>query len=455
MKYLVIFFLLLLITVIILLDRKQEPFQSNTTFTIRDTDDILPDVTNNNIGRIINITQYSIHQKKDKVMKALRFTRSAIILENVQNIEKYSLFFTFKTTNSNRRQILISKGNLYRVEIYNKSIFVKYKNQTIKFRTPVSTNSYENLLVSERPNKLIVTYKLEEKTLQSSSNVNTRENIILGCRYIDDRIINPFDGHLGDVRLYDTVVTMKEILNILDIKLDAPNSDLMYLKKCNFIPKGKTIASCRQMCEETRNCDQEYCTQICEECIDFNKCEWVPKPTLPPQVSPPDPDVPMPPKIKCYEGDGKIELLFKKPNDNYAPIREYIVSLKKSYKRDGIVKLLSFKNDRCGVDSCRFVIRGLDNQDYYNINVRAVNAVGMSEKSNEEIIAPNGERATRQISSALLETDDELKQTVLDDFDFDEGSCGANDYVNYDEHILDSVNEYNFEEFIKNAYLKK
>ena len=33
-------------------DRKQEPFQSNTTFTIRDTDDIL---TNNNIGRIINM----------------------------------------------------------------------------------------------------------------------------------------------------------------------------------------------------------------------------------------------------------------------------------------------------------------------------------------------------------------------------------------------------------------
>ena len=51
----------------------------------------------------------------------------------------------------------------------------------------------------------------------------------------------------------------------------------------------------------------------------------------------------------------------------------------------------------------------LDNQDYYNINVRAV-SVGMSEKSNEEILAPNGDRQSHQISSALLETDDELKQ---------------------------------------------
>ena len=120
----------------------------------------------------------------------------------------------------------------------------------------------------------------------------------------------------------------------------------------------------------------------------------------------------MPPKIKCYEGDGKIELLFKIPNNNYAPIREYIVSLKKSYKRDGIVKLLSFKNDRCGTDSCKFVIRGLDNQDYYTVSVRAVNSVGMSEKSNEQILAPN-DRQTRHISSALLDTDDELKQKVL------------------------------------------
>ena len=39
------------------------------------------------------------------------------------------------------------------------------------------------------------------------------------------------------------------------------------------------------MCEETRNCDEDYCIQICEECIDFNKCEWVPR-AHPPQNEP-------------------------------------------------------------------------------------------------------------------------------------------------------------------------
>jgi len=438
-----------------ILNKKKESFQNNTVLTIRDTDNILPDLDNANIGKLININKYMLHTKKNKVVKALQFSRSALILENVQNMTQYSLFFTFKPQNSRVKQILISKGNLYRVEIFKRNIFVKYKNRAIKFRTPVSNNSFENMLVSERPNKLTVTYKMEEKSIDSSSNVSTTENIVLGCRYFDEKIINPFRGHLGDVRLYDTIVTMKEILNIIDIKLDAPNSDLKYLKQCNFTPKGKTISSCRSLCEKQRNCGEDYCFQICEECIDFNVCEWVPKPTLPPVITPPEPDVPMPPKIKCYEGDGKIELLFKIPNNNYAPIREYIVSLKKSYKRDGIVKLLSFKNDRCGTDSCKFVIRGLDNQDYYTVSVRAVNSVGISNKSNEEILAPNGDRPTRQISSALLDSDDELKQKVLDDFNFDDSSCGATDYVNYDEHILDSVNEYNFEEFIKNAYLKK
>ena len=445
----------MIISTIIIFSKNKELFQNSIVFTIRDNEDILPDLTNTNIGKLINIDRYMLHTKKDKVIKALQFSRSAIILENIQNMPQYSLFFTFKPHNSSMKQILISKGNLYRVEIYNRHIFVKYKNQSLKFRTPVSNNSFENMVISERPNKLIVTYKMEEKTLDSSSNISTTDNIVLGCRYFNERIINPFRGNLGDVRLYDTIVTMKEILNIIDIKLDAPNSDLKYLKQCNFTPKGATISKCRSLCEKQRNCDEDYCFQICEECIDFNVCEWVPKPTPPPLISPPEPDVPMPPKIKCYEGDGKIELLFKIPNNNYAPIREYIVSLKKSYKRDGIVKLLSFKNDRCGTDSCKFVIRGLDNQDYYTVSVRAVNSVGMSEKSNEQILAPNGDRQTRQISSALLDTDDELKQKVLDDFNFDDSSCGATDYVNYDEHILDSVDEYNFEEFIKNAYLKK
>ena len=53
----------MIISTIIIFSKNKELFQNSIVFTIRDNDDILPDLTNTNIGKLINIDRYSIHQK--------------------------------------------------------------------------------------------------------------------------------------------------------------------------------------------------------------------------------------------------------------------------------------------------------------------------------------------------------------------------------------------------------
>ena len=120
-----------------------------------------------------------------------------------------------------------------------------------------------------------------------------------------------------------------------------------------------------------------------------------------------------------------------------------------------MTKLVSFEANDCGKGSCRFQLKGLDNQDYYNINVRSINAIGMSINSNSVSIAPDGEIETKNISDALIETDDEIKKQLYTDFNYDDSFCDASSFVNYDEHILDRVDKYSIDEFIKEAYIKK
>jgi hypothetical protein len=147
-------------------------------------------------------------------------------------------------------------------------------------------------------------------------------------------------------------------------------------------------------------------------------------------------------------------LRFKTPHDGNSPIKSFLVIVKKSYKNDGFVKLANIDISSCGENSCRYGLQGLDNQEFYDVMVRSVNSVGMSPFSNVETIAPDGEMASKQISSALLETDDEIKKKVMADFNYDGSNCDAKQFINYDEHILDTVDKHTIEDTIREEYLK-
>ena len=265
--------------------------------------------------------------------------------------------------------------------------------------------------------------------------------------------MDPLDGFVGNINIYKEIIDPYKLLGISSAYGTSVERNV---ETCKFIPKGENLNSCKTMCKRENGCTESFCNEICETCIDFNLCKWVKEPVMEPTITEPEPDRPYPPKIKCLSRDSSIELRFKKPFDNYNPISKYLIKCRKTYVNDGFVKLATFDSNDCGKNSCKYVIHGLDNKDYYTISVQAVNSIGISLPSNEEIIAPEGLLPSKKISSALIESDEEIKKEIMKQFNYDNNYCDATSFINYDEHILDSIDDkYDIEEFIKNEYLNK
>lgn len=457
-KLILIFILVLLLLVLL---KYKENFQSeyNTEkLVLLDKSDILPNYEDNNLAEIYNINNYKNVEINDKIVKMLEFKQSAFCLKNLNNLVQYTLFFNVEFNSSSPYQVIINSMDvnnnlLYELYLFNGYIYLKFYNKSHKFTEQIETNKNYTIVLNVSKNNLTCFFNSDIKSLTTIDTKETNNDIVFGSIYKNSKIINPLDGFIGNINLYNDVIEPQKLLGLMDT-----GSAKLLEKKieiCKFIPSGTTLALCKEKCKKDNACDPDYCDKICEKCIDYNNCKWLPTPKAEPKAVLPDPDVPMPPKIHCYSGDGYIEVRFKKPFDNHSPINKYLIQTKKSYKNDGITKLVNFEANDCGKGSCKFQLKGLDNQDYYNISVRSINAIGMSINSNTVTIAPDGEIATKQLSDALIETDDEIKKELYKDFNYDDTYCDASSFVNYDEHILDSVDQYSIDDFIKEAYLKK
>ena len=413
------------------------------------------------ISQLFNISNFKKETFNDRVIKLFRMNKSSFTLKpNIPQNNLLSIRFVFSLMDVNKNQLILKRNNDIRVEIMNNHIYVSYGSESKKMNTILTVDKlYHFILAIDDTNNTLKIY-LDDELLEinnTTSNVqieNNKYTFQLGGQInATNMVYNGMNGYLGFINIYDTMISYSDFFETQTQEVKQITRDF---KLCKFIPKGNTKNKCESLCQKMDNCGKEYCQKICDECTDFNKCEWLPKPTQPPVISPPEPDVPLPPKIKCFPGNNKIEVRFKKPNDNYSPIRQYLITSKKSYNNNGYVKLSTIDDKDCGETSCRFVLSGLDNEDFYDINVKAINSVGMSNYSNTETIAPNGEKQPREVSSALLETDDEIKQQVLNDFNYDNSNCDSQAFPNYDEHVLDSIdNNYNFSKFVNELFVKK
>ena len=459
-KLILIFVLLIFLVIALDVLKKKENFQlqNNNIQVLLDKSDILPNFEDDNLAEIHDINNYKNVEMENKIIKMLEFKQSAFRLKNLDNLNEYTLYFNIEFKNQSIYQVLVNSVDtndnlVYEVYLFNGSLFIKFYNKSHKFSEQIELNKNYAIVLNVSKNSLTCFFNSDIKTLTTPNNRSTNNNITFGSIYKNNKIINPLDGFIGNINLYNEIIEPKKLLGLM-----GDNSAKLLEKKieiCKFIPQGATLSLCKEKCKKDNTCNPEYCDKICEKCIDYNNCKWLQAPKSEPQASMPDPDVPMPPKIHCYSGDGYIEVRFKKPFDNHSPINKYLIQTKKSYKNDGITKLVSFEANDCGKGSCRFQLKGLDNQDYYNINVRSLNAIGMSINSNSVTIAPDGEIESKNISDALIETDDEIKKQLYKDFNYDDSFCDAGSFVNYDEHILDSVDKYSIDDFIKEAYLKK
>ena len=421
---------------------------------IKDTDDLFPDT--DKLATLKNIKKYKNIDLYDKVVKMLFFDKSAFIIEFNEE-EPYTILINIESLNTSVNQTVVynttNDGKLvYKIYIFNGSLYLQYNKQTVKFSSNLNANRNYPLVINKSPRKITVFFDEIQKDINSTTNL-TGDKIILGSIYNNHKIMNPFQGYIGNINIYKELITTKDLFNNRNISGNIVKKNV---EICKFLPEGYNVKSCVSKCQKNNGCDVNYCTKICEKCIDYNKCKWVKEPKIEPKASPPKPDIPYPPKINCYAGDSNIEIRFKKPFDNYNPISKYLIKCVKSYKNNGFTKIATFDSIECGKNSCRYILHGLDNKEYYNISVQAVNSIGISRSSNEETIAPNGELSPKKISSALIESDDEIKKEVLKKFNYDNTYCDATSFANYDEHLLDTIDDkYDIEMFIKNEYLKK
>ena len=461
-----IIFILLLFLFLILCKYNKDEFQVSTTnapkvekiYYIKDTNNILPDFKDENLSKMINITQYKNSDIYDKIVKMLKFNNSCMMIYNLDVITEYTLLLNVEFINKSVFSSIINssdlKGNLIlNIYSFNEKLFVKFYNKTYKFPGTLSTRKNYVIVINKTINSLTVYFddKIKKMTIDVPSESNNSLNI--GSIYKNNRIINPLDGFVGNINIYKEIIDPYKLLGISSAYGTFVEKKV---ETCKFIPKGNTLNSCKTMCNRENGCTEIFCNDICDNCIDFNLCKWVKEPVKEQSEIVQTPDKPYPPKIKCLARDSSIELRFKKPFDNYNPINKYLIKCRKTYVNDGFVKLATFDSNDCGKNSCKYIIHGLDNKDYYTISVQAVNSIGISVPSNEEIIAPEGLLPSKKISSALIESDEEIKKEIMKQFNYDNNYCDATSFINYDEHILDSVDDkYDIEEYIKNEYLNK
>ena len=134
--------------------------------------------------------------------------------------------------------------------------------------------------------------------------------------------------------------------------------------------------------------------------------------------------------------EGKILLDWKKPDSTGGNIDSYVIVAYESFNRANGIRTSVLSNPNCSV--CEYLVTGLRNQVYYDIGVRAVNEVGISDMSNVETVAPQGPISSREISDSLVETDNEIMKDFYKDLKINQNSCNVIGSKNKEGHILDS-----------------
>lgn len=57
------------------------------------------------------------------------------------------------------------------------------------------------------------------------------------------------------------------------------NNNEGFEDKCKFTPEGKNKRECVSKCNKDKSCNPDLCFDICEQCKDYKKCNWVEPPS--------------------------------------------------------------------------------------------------------------------------------------------------------------------------------
>jgi hypothetical protein len=253
-----------------------------------------------------------------------------------------------------------------------------------------------------------------------------------------------------------------EIADVKMVKHDMESKNLGALEpennKCNWNPIGVTKQECIENCELFNGCEgkTDKCREICGECVDENKCEWLQtmctynaagedytdcvykciknkncewekcvsecsncgrdcpwtkkqNENLNKYYEPPkkgSDGEPGRPRIRVETSTGMVSIYWNAPDSGNAPIETYIYFLYKTFKRNEGVKIGLIPFPKCR--NCFHVLDNLDPNETYSVGIRAYNSYGgigaLGEMSNIETFKPKLERNKNDIGLISLET---------------------------------------------------
>lgn len=409
-----------------------------------DTNDVLipQDVTNNdnikivdneNDGHVLNeyinfagFEDVIDPNNQENIMKCKVFeTNSSFIFSRPDLVvnNDFSCGFFFKPFNTGAiYNYLFSaedkNGNeILRIDLNSLNITVKYHKsiQTI----PIST---ENSLDNSEFSYLFLKGKLnfEDKNPSLSVIYNNKDhNMTIPIESIDlseklsvKRFIfgnkayrNSFEGLIGKILIFNNIIGR-------DVMCQHYNCNLI----C-YEPNGKNysdgVNGCIRDCFQ--NCgDIIKCQQICVSCEvegkfydtdeKFQRCPWLS------DIKILDRSIPDAAVIRGFPGDRKILIEWKKPFDGRSEITNYIILYYESFnKKAGINVSISTKTD---LDILEYELKDLKNKTYYDIEIRAVNSVGIGKPSNIITVAPNGSQVSSNNRNIFSELDEDLQKEV-------------------------------------------
>jgi len=196
------------------------------------------------------------------------------------------------------------------------------------------------------------------------------------------------------------------------------------IKECKLPEYRCNIKECQEMCIECNTPDEDELTKTQK----LNTCPWLDNIKI-------DMKEPQPPFIRGFPGiidnndpnNGSIVIEWKKPYNNMSKITHYLLEIKESLSKYQSHKLITIEHNNC--DICEYNITNLKNQTSYDVQLSAVNSIGISYQSNKITVTTKGS------NNDFLKNI--YKDISGDNVSFSEYKCVRE--FNNSDHILDQV----------------
>ena len=239
-KLILILLLLLVIALSLLKNKENFELQNNNVHVLLDKSDILPNFDGNNLAEIHDIHNYKDVEIENKIIKMLEFKQSAFRLKNLNDLNDYTLYFNVEFNNESVNQELVNSVDVnnnivYELYLFNGLLFLKFYNKSHKFNEQIELNKNYTIVLNVSSNSLTCFFNSDIKTLTTPNNSSTNNNITFGSLYNNNKFVNPFDGFIGNINLYNEIIEPQKLLSLM-----GDGSARLLEKKieiCKFIPR--------------------------------------------------------------------------------------------------------------------------------------------------------------------------------------------------------------------------